>query len=1222
MNIEQYFGGRIRYIQVGDNGNSRPGVGCYAKSPGISGQDVIEIQKRFKQYLSTEQNDKGVKPTIYKRLLLPTGTILMTACSYIPSPQGKNGPIDRPDWIDHSYLINGADPAALNPEQWLGLSYRTDDPNPTWEVIPPQIAERIKNGEVYRSEKWITAASLDRLPASGFQLLSLPDVLELWELEDLEMIDLVEAALDCVAAPDLGGRKLFIKYDINAEDCLDNRYWDRSKMDAESFNRFRMEQLLAWIYHLIPFSFRRLLGFDTTLDANAGYHHIIFVPENRIRVTADRQYGYMFPAYDGTNLSENTNIMMTGGGYFYDHERGIWHNAAAGNKDYRELYQTDGIIQKLITEEVSRYMKAGSMEETRRLIKEYYDFFGKLEKHIPIYSDSIAELESEIPRWKASLVADPEELKGMAVTLLGRKGNEDIAVNEGNYEYFMSVMSALESRITTDNKAALWTPVLEHAVTRPAFKDQMSCVRELTNVILSEPNPLESYYKYEEREDFKNTTVNGEKLLDWIFAGLCENSECRAAWLREQYGEAGEYTGRLRAFDYVKQQFGSLERVTQTEKLHAANTAYYRSLPLLTDTANVTGILTIDGGALSDEAHRLAADTAGELLTGYQSLEICRQVAQKGPEAYRSFCRSVASPTFDSAKVLCDRLLETVFGEWIRQFGSRRISPEELSSVIDLLNENRQDKRFDKWSMSVIEITGMRGENNGSSLFEGFTAAEFESYLKKVTGTDETMLKSLCRYQLFTAAAVAIMKGTVSARREDVRSLSEYLTTESQSASGGRHGDWLMSRIDAGAASLIEILAGQIRANRSLSFTAPLFTSLRDDNVLNRRQTLEALLPEARNIIGEISSSGKAGEKDLMEFEQTFRWWSTDPEVRAERRKIVRAANYMPSFSEISEALETGSRAGYEKLSDNGFIYDSERYRVTDAGSLLRAMSRKPEEMSTAEWIGSYCSWIEEGLRKQDLGKTMADYKLLDVMSDVILREGVSDMSPGARVDQKWLSSLETDGVKPEKLEKKGIHALALFTLIGVKDVCEQLTAARAKKVNVDNPSVNGVIERLIGNGKVNIRFNDRTWEAVCAYVKEQPNFFSQILYNWRADRIVKLMQMLRENLNEQELKLYQGLFDRNRIELNRIYTDTEMDAFRKTLGISDRAPGRPGGGSRGTRPAERSRAADRRNDAASQAANRGRQVQRGQSVQQGRPSGNGQPVERSKKVRKNRPDY
>ena len=142
-------------------------------------------------------------------------------------------------------------------------------------------------------------------------------------------------------------------------------------MDAEQFNLFRMEHLLSWIYHLIPFSFRRRLGYDTTLDAIAGYHQIIFVPENRIRVTADRQYGYLFPTYDGTNLTENKNIMMTGGGYYYDHDRGIWHNTEGGHQDYRELYQTDGIIQKLIGEEVSRYMKAGSMEEIRRLIKEY-----------------------------------------------------------------------------------------------------------------------------------------------------------------------------------------------------------------------------------------------------------------------------------------------------------------------------------------------------------------------------------------------------------------------------------------------------------------------------------------------------------------------------------------------------------------------------------------------------------------------------------------------------------------------------------------------------------------------------------------------------------------------------------------------------------------------------------------------------------------------------------
>ena len=1182
MSIEQYFGGRIRYIQVGDNGNDRPGVGCYAKSPEISGEDVVEIQRRYKQYLNTEQNKKGVKPTIYKRMLLPTGTVLMTACSYIPSPKGKNGVIDRPDWIDHSYLIQGSDPAVLDPEQWLGLPYRKDDPNPTWEVMPPEIAEEIKRGKVYKSEKWITAESLSRLPKSDFRLLPLADVLQMWELDDLEMVDLAEAAMDCVAAPDMGGRKLFIKYNIDAEDCSDNRYWDHNTMDAEQFNLFRMEHLLSWIYHLIPFSFRRRLGYDTTLDAIAGYHQIIFVPENRIRVTADRQYGYLFPTYDGTNLTENKNIMMTGGGYYYDPDRGIWHNTEGGHQDYKELYQTDGIIQKLIGEEVSRYMKAGSMEEIRRIIKEYYDLFTKIEKHIPIFSDSIAELESEIPRWRAELVADPEELKGMALTLMAREGSEDIAVNEGNYDYFLSVMAALERRITDENREILWTPVLEHAVMRPAFTDQMNFVQELTGTILRDPDPLNRFYQYTGREDFNNASVNGNNLLNWIFAGLCENKEFRSRWLFEQYGDATEYTSRLASYDAVRKVINSLASVMETSNFHAANKAYYESLPLLTDTANVTSLLTIDRGQLSNEAFELARSTAKELPAQYRLLEIYGQVAEAGPEAYRAFRNRISRPAFDSADVLLDLLLETVLGEWLGRFRSERISPEELSSVIDLINENRNDKRFNKWSMALIDVTGVSDPANTNSLFDSFTTSEFGRYLNRITGTDETMLKNQCRYQLFNSAANAIMRGAVKWDREDIKFLSEFMTSQSKDEGVRRNeqiAEWNKKRVDSGTNCLINIVTDRIRAERSLAFAAGLFGILNDGNVLNCGQMLSELLPEARKIVDTLSSSGRAGEKDIREFEQVFRWWSTEPEVRAERRKIVRAANYTPSFSEISDTIEAGTRADFERLSDNGFIYDSDRYRVNDAGSLLRTMLRKPEELSKAEWISYYCDWVGEAFRKPDLGRTLADYHLLDVMSEVILTEGVKDVSPGARVNQDWLKSLDTNGLKTDKLEKKGIRAESLFTLIGVKDACEQLTAVKPKKVNVNDSSVNSVVENMIGNGKVNVRFSDRTLDAVCAYVREQPNFFSQILLIWRADRIVKLIEALRGNgkQDEQEMGLYQGLFDRKRIVLNRIYTETEMRAFRKALGMSDRQPRRPGnGGPEGSRLVDRSRMSDR----------------------------------------------
>ena len=131
----------------------------------------------------------------------------------------------------------------------------------------------------------------------------------------------------------------------------------------------------------------------------------------------------------------------------------------------------------------------------------------------------------------------------------------------------------------------------------------------------------------------------------------------------------------------------------------------------------------------------------------------------------------------------------------------------------------------------------------------------------------------------------------------------------------------------------------------------------------------------------------------------------------------------------------------------------------------------------------------------------------------------------------------------------------------------------------MNDSSVNSVVENMIGNGKVNVRFSDRTLDAVCAYVREQPNFFSQILLIWRADRIVKLIEALRGNgkQDEQEMGLYQGLFDRKRIVLNRIYTETEMRAFRKALGMSDRQPRRPGnGGPEGSRLVDRSRMSDR----------------------------------------------
>ena len=140
-------------------------------------------------------------------------------------------------------------------------------------------------------------------------------------------------------------------------------------------------------------------------------------------------------------------MMQTGYGYLFDPSHGLWHNAAGGQK-YAELFRTEGIIQKLIAEEVRAYMNAGSMKEIRGIIKEYCEFFKLLERHLPIYSNSIEELESDIPRWKASLVSDSKELRGMALTNLKRTGGEDIAVNAENYEYFLQVIYVLTAYVS------------------------------------------------------------------------------------------------------------------------------------------------------------------------------------------------------------------------------------------------------------------------------------------------------------------------------------------------------------------------------------------------------------------------------------------------------------------------------------------------------------------------------------------------------------------------------------------------------------------------------------------------------------------------------------------------------------------------------------------------------------------------------------------------------
>lgn len=1138
MSIEQYFGGRIRYnIQVGDNGDSQQGVGCYAKSPGILGQDIAEIRKRYIQYLSVEENSNGKKPTIYKRAVLPTGTILITACSYIP-PRSS----DRPIWIDHSYLVRGDDPAALDPEKWIGLPYRTDDPNPVWEDIPEGIMERIRNGEVYRTDKWIKAESLTNFPKSNFKLLPLTDVLKMWGLENDEMVDLVEAAMDCVAAPDQGGRKLFIKYDIDAKDCLNSKYWDHSLMNAEQFNRYRMSQLLAWIYHLIPFSFRRLLGYDTMLDANAGYHHIIFVTESRIRAMGNGQYCYTFPSYDGTNLIDNKNTMMTGGGYLYDPARGIWHDSAVGQKNYRELYQTEGIIQNLISEEVSRYIKARTMDEIHYLFKDYNYFFEQLETHIPIFSNSIAELESEIPRWKATLVADPEDLMGMAITLLNRSGKEDISQNLENEEYFRHIVSALKAKTTDENMETVWLPVLEFAVTRAPFKDQLSFVDELVDVILSYEDPLGKFEQYSAKKEFNEAVIEGKKLIGWLFCDLIEDERFKNDWLALQYKDANDYASRLSAYESTNRQFYEMTKgLPKMDELHAINEAYFKTFPLLTDSRNIKSLLTLPIN--NEKTANLAEQTAWGLVENFKILKIYNEVLQGGPATFVEFRNSVWNSKMGAAAALNDRLLQVVFDEWLAKYNTKRLSPKELGEIIGLLLEYSADDRFEDWRDHLTEILSVRA----NSPYNELTADEFSHYLNAVTGTDAKMVKIACRDYLFCHVLVSLEKGTVIAGKGDLKILSEYLTSEKKYEKGCAYPQMFETISREGIERLIKIITAQVKAEGSFEPAAKLFNSLSDDNVLNCEQTLNELLVVSGGITDAIEQSGKANEEDIRIFENAFKWWESDPRVRSERRKIVRAADYRPTFIEIRNAVENPSRLAFEKLSDDGFIYDIERYNLNSLDSVIKTMARRPASLSTSEWIDYYCDLLEEAFRTKNLGKLSADYPLLDVMCEVVLRDGIADIRPSARVNYEWMKSLSTNGFK---VDKTGASADSLNALLKVKDVCEQLSSSKAKKIAVDDPTVNAIVTDMIGDGKVYIRLSGKALDALCKYLEKDDSLLTHILYEWRIDRIIKTVEAVCERSGEQFVTHLQSVFNRYAGSLSRVYTDEEMNLIGNAFGI------------------------------------------------------------------------
>ena len=68
--------------------------------------------------------------------------------------------------------------------------------------------------------------------------------------------------------------------------------------------------------------------------------------------------------------------------------------------------------------------------------------------------------------------------------------------------------------------------------------------------------------------------------------------------------------------------------------------------------------------------------------------------------------------------------------------------------------------------------------------------------------------------------------------------------------------------------------------------------------------------------------------------------------------------------------------------------------------------------------------------------------------------------------------------------------------------------------------------------------------------MKADRTLFPHMLYEWRTDRIVRVIETARKQADEQELQYWQKSFNRHTSQLDQIYTDEEMDLIWKALGM------------------------------------------------------------------------
>lgn len=644
MKIEQYLCGRKRYngYPIGSNGDSSAGFGCYCRTDDVAEQDIKDLNRYFEYYVCKEKRNDNTEPTILSKTGLQSGNMAVTAQTALHS-EG-----DRSNVISHSYIIPVRHPQAVDPESWFGIPfYRHDINAPT----PEEKARRQAAGEQ------ILMHAEDRMPESDFQLKPLSRVMDIWNLSMPMLLGLLEGIIDAVR---LHHHNVYIAYNIN-------------EMTEDD-----MEQLLAWLYLLLPYAYRRRAGYDTLHNGASSAHQIVFVATQQL--IPGRELRIRSWKSDGTKVQENRIFLERD--YLYSRETGeLIHNASAD-----ELFGRNTPFTRFLVQEIEKLAPLSSIQDCRREMASFDELFKELDAVLAPFETSVEIYDTEIYFRQDMLEGDLNELKKAAAATAG---SPEFSKSETLQRRLKSVVNALEKRKQEQDAREILRTLVWDVLQAEEFPSQLDYVDNLAGLILEKPQDEWFPVMCEAQKSLGGRTIQGVPVGDiLLWDMLHRNKDFRDVYLRRKFAGVNVWPERIdlsrRLISYFHKSFPD-EYSDFTERLSRMiwDTG---DVPSPSDIDSLIYLLNYDqtdGGEPGDSLQEMVYAALRSFHRNIKKTEAFRMLEKAGIRLLYRYYQESSETTFDEYQAMNQILYDAVINQWIP--GAGRILAGEPETIYMLL---------------------------------------------------------------------------------------------------------------------------------------------------------------------------------------------------------------------------------------------------------------------------------------------------------------------------------------------------------------------------------------------------------------------------------------------------------------------------------------------------------------------------------------------------------